>query len=135
MKRIVLMVFVLAVGIIVITLIAGCEEGQVPSGKKARLISAENMQLKQQLQQREIEIEKLKGTHRKELENQKGLIERCQREKKLLQEKLSGKFEGQLNEFLKGMGEEARKLREENESLKLQIEQLKAELEKNVVPM
>lgn len=109
--------FVLAVGIIFIMLNVGCEKEQIPSEKKARVIAAENMQLKKQFQQYE-----------KELEKQKGLLAKCQEEKKGLERNLGGEFDDQLNEIFKSLEEETGELRIENENLKLQIEKLKAEV-------
>jgi len=129
MKNSGLKAFVLAVGIIVIMLNAGCEEEQLPDVKKARVIAAENMQLKKQLQRHDSEIEKLKGQHEKELKKQKELLAKCQEEKKYLEGPLAGEFDEQMNDLFKRLGEENEKMSAENENLKQQIEKLKTELE------
>ena len=122
-------IFILAAGIIIIILSAGCEEEQVKDNQKARVIAAENIQIKNLLQQRDSEIEKLKEQQKSELKKQEELLIKCQEEKKALEEQLTEKYEGQINEFLENLGEENAKLQQENENLKLQVEKLKAELE------
>ncbi len=120
---------VLAVGIIVIMLNAGCEKEQLPDKKKARIIAAENMQLKKQLQRRDSEIEKLKGQRENVLKKPKELLAECQEEKKYLEEALAEKFDSQMNEFSGSLIVENEKMFRENENLKQQIEKLKTELE------
>ena len=132
----------LAVGIVFIILNAGCEQEQVPSEKKARLIAVENMDLKQQLQQRDIEIEKLTQKHERELkkqerelDGQKKLLAECQTVKEDLEQQLAGKFGEEINKMFDNVAEEAKRLLEENESLKQQIKELKGETEENETPM
>jgi DNA anti-recombination protein RmuC len=132
MKRNILKAFVSAAGVAVIMLIVGCEEQQQqqPSTKMAKVVAAENIQLKKDLQQRDSEIEGLKEQHSNELKEQQELIAKCQDEERYLQEQLAGRFEGQMKEMFDTLVEEAGKLQKENEQLKAQIEVLKADLEK-----
>jgi len=145
MKGTVQKVFILAVGVIVFVLIAGCQEsatGGPTDAKKSRLIAAENLELKKELvnrdkeiarlkEQHSKEIERLKELHSKEIKRQEGLLAKCQEEKEGLEEQLGGKFGEQINEFFKSVGEENAKLSQENEDLKAQIEKLKAEIAKS----
>jgi len=121
--------FVLAIGIIVVMLSAGCEEEQLKGNQKARVIAAENMQMKNLLQQRDSEIEKLKEQHKSELKKQEELLAKCKDEKQALEEQLTEKYGDQIDEFIGNLGAEYVKLHQENDGLKLQIEKLKAELE------
>ena len=122
--------FVLLAGIVAIMLVTGCEEQQQTSSYRlARLAAAENIQLKKDLQQRDMEIEKLKEQHDKEMKNQQELLKKCQQQKGALEEQLGGKFEAQLNKLFKGVSEENTKLREENKNLKAQIEKLHHQLD------
>ncbi len=130
MKSIALKAFVLAVGIVAIIIINGCEEQQTSGGKMARIIAAENIQLKKQLQQYKSEIEKLKKQYDIELKTQEELLAKCRQEKKSLEEQLAGKYEDQINDFFKNVAEESGRLDEENKQLKAQVEELEAELEK-----
>ncbi len=125
MKRNILKALVLAAGAVAIMLNVGCEEQQQqqPSAKMAKVVAAENIQLKKDLQQRDSDIEKLKEQHANELREQQKLIAKCQEEKRDLQEQLAGEFQGQLDNLVGSIAEE-------NKNLKAQIETLKAELEK-----
>ena len=113
MKRWTQKAVILAVGV-VIMLTAGCE--------KEKPLANENMQLKEQLEQRDKEIEK-----------QKELLAGCLRGKKDLLEDLSGKpqekFGSMVNGMLKNVSEENIRLREENAKLKTQIEQLEVHVQ------
>lgn len=106
MKRPVQKAIVLAVGVVVIMLIAGCEEESQSNIKKSRLIAAENIQLK------------------KEIEKQKELLEKYLQEKKPPEE-MSPESTQDLTQFL---FEENIKLHEENEKLKAEIMQLEARI-------
>ena len=129
MKRRAWKTFVLAAGTVVIMLIAGCEKENAPDTKRSRLIAAENMRLKEELKQRDTEIERLKELHNKEIKKQEKLLEKCLQEKNTWKEKAQQNIEEQVDKVLAGVMEEYTKLREENKGLKAQIEQLKAELE------
>jgi len=106
MRKPVQKAIVLAVGIVVIMLIAGCEEESQSNTKKSRLIAAENIRLK------------------KEIEKQKELLEKCLQEKKAPEE-MSPEGAQDLTQFLL---EESVKLNEENEKLKAEIVQLEARI-------
>ena len=122
---------VLAVGIVVgIMLIAGCEEEEnssdtksdtKPNTRRSRLIAVENVQLKKQ-------IEKLKKVHAKEIKRQEELLDKCEREKKTLEELSSKGVESYMQDVLGPLAEENAKLHEEIKTLKAQIEKLKTEL-------
>ncbi|MHC4461092.1 MAG: hypothetical protein ACYS6W_04195 [Planctomycetota bacterium] len=120
MKRPAQKAFLLAVGIVLITLIAGCEEEEknLPDTKRSRLIAAENMRLEKALKQRDNEIE-----------SQKELLEKCLKDKNAWKKKSQQNVQEQVDRVLTVVMETNQKLREENEKLKVQIEQLEKELE------
>jgi len=89
----------------------GCEKENVRMGK---LIANENRQLKDQLNEKQAEID-----------NQKQLLNKCLEEKKVLQQQQRKGLEDMLSQLVGGFTEETRKLREENAGLKRQIEELK----------
>jgi len=120
MKRWTQKAVILAVGV-VIMLIAGCE--------KENPLANENMQLKEQLEQRDKEVEK-----------QKELIAQCLQEKEDWKERTQEDIKGLTENALKDL-EEIGRLREENVKLKSQTEQLEThvqqlekELKKLAVP-
>ncbi len=126
MKKAVRKGFVLVVSVVVIMLIAGCEEQQLPSAKKSRLIAAENMQLKKELERRSKDIERLKELHDREIEKQEKLLAKCLEEKETWKEKSRQNIRNQVNGVVDAIMEQNAKLRRENEKLKAQIEQLTA---------
>jgi DNA repair exonuclease SbcCD ATPase subunit len=134
MKRPAQKAFVLAVGIVVITLIAGCDEEQNLSStksavKKHQLIAAENMRLTKELERRDKEIKRQKELHNNKIEQQQELLEKCLQEKNAWKKSAQQNIQEQVDKVLAGVMEELVKLRDENNGLKAQIEQLKAELE------
>ncbi|MBA7631984.1 hypothetical protein ES703_39524 [subsurface metagenome] len=135
MKRQAQKAFVLAVGIVVvIALIAGCDEEQNLSStksavKKHRLIAAENMRLTKELEQRDKEIKRQKELHNKKIKQQQKLLEKCLKEKNAWKKSAQGNIQEQVDKVLAGVMENYAKLREENKNLKVQIEKLKTELE------
>ena len=120
--------FVLAVGIVVIMLISGCQQQELPSVRKSRLIAAENMQLKKELEQCSKEIATLKELHDKKLQEQAELLEKCLQEKDAWKEKSRQNVRNQVKGVVDAIMEQNVKLREENKKLKEQIEELKKEL-------
>ena len=125
MKKAVRKGFVLVVSVVVvIMLIAGCQEQQLPSAKKSRLIAAENMQLKKELEQRSKDIKGLKDLHDKETEKQEELLAKCQEEKETWREKSRQNIRNQVNGVVDAIMDQNAKLRRENEKLKAQIKQL-----------
>jgi len=92
--------FILAVCTVVIMLIAGCEEQNL--ARKSRLLAAENIQLKEQLEQCEKKVEK----------------------QEVLEKQSKERVVGMMDAISKSVGEKNKKLREENKTLKAQTEQL-----------
>lgn len=117
---------VLALGV-VIALTAGCEEANLSSTKKARLVAVENRQLKKQLEQRRKEIERQKKLHDMEMEKQRGLLEKCLQRTKVLQEQANEEFKGLVDGISDMFDEENKRLRNENEKLKAQVKELQGE--------
>jgi len=124
MKKAVRKGFVLVVSVVVM-LIASCEEQQLPSAKKSRLIAAENMQLNKELERRSEDIERLKELHDREIQKQEKLLAKCLEEKETWKEKSRQNIRNQVNGVVDAIMEQNAKLREENEKLKAQIEKLR----------
>ena len=113
MKRTAHRTTVLALSIIfVIMLIAGCEEERLSdttsSTKRARLIFAENRQLKEESTQRNTEIEKLKA----EIAGQKQLLDKCMEKNRALELQSRRDIEVIVREAFKNPAEENKKLNE-----------------------
>jgi len=120
MKEVVQKIFVLAVGIVVIS-IAGCGQPEPPGEKMSRLISVENTRLKKELEQRNWEIERLTKLHNEESKKQDKLLAECVREKESWKQKARQNVRNQVKDVFDSVMEQNAKLREENENLKAQI--------------
>lgn len=124
MKRAAQKIFVLAVGVAVIS-IAGCGQPELPSEKMSRLISVENTRLKKELELRNCQIERLTRLRNKESKKQVKLLAECMQEKKNWQQKAQQNVRNQVKGVFDSVMEQNAKLREENEKLKAQIEKLR----------
>ncbi len=114
MKRPAKKIFTSAViAALVVISIAGCDQ-QNAANKKSRIIAAENIQLKKELEQRD-----------KELQEQRLLLEKCRADNKALKKKSVEETKELIDKIFKKRTEGTRKTREENDNLKLQIEELK----------
>lgn len=98
---------------ILFTVTAGCQEKQLSDTRKSRLVATENIELKEQLGQKNREINTLKN-----------LLEKCKEDKSEIQEKMDKEMETLGEEVMKTFSDYV-KLHEENEELKKQIEELK----------
>ncbi|MHC4499248.1 MAG: hypothetical protein ACYS9T_03840 [Planctomycetota bacterium] len=128
MRRLARKTYLLAVSIVVgIILITGCQEQNLPdaapSEKMSRLIAAENMDLKKQIEEQE-------KVHAKEMQKQEKLLDRCLTDKKALEKRTKKEIERQVNEIVSVVIAKNAELRQENKSLKAQIDELKRELDK-----
>jgi len=126
MKEPIQKIFILAIGVAIVSS-AGCQEQGLSSEKKSRLIAAENVQLKKEIEQHDKEIEKLKKLHDEEIERQEELLTRCLQEKESWKQKAQQNIKEQVDSVLAAVVDDNAKLREEIKNLKAQIEKLKTE--------
>ncbi len=124
MKKPARKIFVLAVGVVVIS-IAGCGQPEPPSEKMSRLISVENTRLKKELELLNSQIERLTKLHNKENKKQDKLLAKCMQEKENWKQKAQQNVRNQVKGVFDAVMEQNAKLREENEKLKAQIEKLR----------
>jgi hypothetical protein len=101
-------------------LIIGCEpESKTTDVKKERLFSAENIELKKQ-------IDDLKKTQIKELAAKEVQLADCQKENAVISKQAQEETSKALdNEITNMLMEDSKRLAAENEELKAQIEELK----------
>ena len=123
MKRIDLQAFIIVIGI-TIMLMAGCGPQEPSSIKKSRIIAAENIELRKELERLSKEFEILKKHHYIEINKQKDLLQTCLQEKEALKKKSRQNIRNQVKGVLDTVLEENKKLREENTRLNTQIEEL-----------
>jgi hypothetical protein len=122
MKGLAHKILIVTVGIAFgIMLIAGCEEEEndasasTTDAKRSRLIAIENAQLKQQ-------IEEMKKASAKEIQRQKELLGKCEKEKAALEEMSSKGVEEYMKDLIEPLAAENLKLKEEINTLKAQLE-------------
>ena len=133
-KYFILVVFVIAI------ILFGCSESQTNIEKRSRLVAAENLKLKNDLELRDQEVAKLKESYDEELEEQIQLLAELQRQVKALQEKSKQNIRNQIDGVVDTVIEENTELRKENEDLKdrikvleIQVEQLEKMLKEKTV--
>ena len=103
-------------------LMAGCNEPQTPSTKQSRLIAAENIELKKQIEQLNIQIENLKTQHRKDIELQKALLDAAKTEIETWKEKSQQNVRDQVQDVLDNVIQENAELHKEIENLNKLLE-------------
>ncbi|MBN2137130.1 MAG: hypothetical protein JW720_04940 [Sedimentisphaerales bacterium] len=126
MKRLLYVVLVAAFAVALVSA-AGCQESQTPGDKKARLIAAENMELKKQIAQKDKEIEGLKTQYTVRLKLEQSKLAECRQKTADCQQELKEGMEKTVNDVLVAALEESAKIREENATLKEEIAKLKGE--------
>ena len=124
MKKHIQTAFIMAVSVIAV-LSAGCQEEELASEKKSRLIAAENIRLQKEIDLRDTEIERLKQLHLEELEKQQEQLAQCQKQTQTWREKAQANIKEQVDSVLTTVMNENAKLREEVDNLIAQIKKLK----------
>jgi DNA repair exonuclease SbcCD ATPase subunit len=114
----------LAAGITIIMLSAGCQEEELQSDKKNRVIAAENIQLKKEIKKRDEKIERLKKQHEKKLQQQEELLDKYAKQKEALEKQLQKGVKNQIDDVLTNLIEENAKLRDEINRLEAELEEL-----------
>ena len=122
-KYFILVVFVIAI------ILFGCSESQTNIEKRSRLVAAENLKLKNDLELRDQEVAKLKESYDEELEEQIQLLVELQKQVKALQEKSKQNIRNQIDGVVDTVIEENTELRKENEDLKDRIKVLETQVE------
>ena len=119
---------IILVFVVAITIAAGCQESQIPSEKKSRVIAAQNIELQKQLAQRDKQIDDLKTQYAARIGLEQKKLADCQKQTADCKEQLKQGMEEQINDVLVASIEQNAKIREENTALKAEIAELKAKL-------
>ena len=123
MKNITKSAILFSVAILLVLSIVGCdEEQQLPSSKKTRLIVNENMNLKEQLHDRDTQIQTLQA----KLQTQKNLLEKCQKENNSLKMQKQKDSEAFMMKILMSADTEKQDLKNQIKTLKEKIKELEA---------
>jgi len=127
MKRI--MTRLLFAAVVAFVLSAGCEKKEAINTRQARLVGAQNLQLKQEIQKLKTQLETRKNTYQKELLKQKKVVNDLKNQNEDLRARFNTEFGDKINDMMVSMagsfGEQNERLQEENKQLKKQIEELK----------
>jgi DNA anti-recombination protein RmuC len=109
--------------ILVVAMLAGCQQAQTPNEKQARLLAAENLQLKERLAGQQTRMETLQKQQAQKIQQQEQELSRCR-----------ARVEQLLKDLETGIAERIRdvtaKVIDENARLRKEIERLQAELQK-----
>jgi outer membrane murein-binding lipoprotein Lpp len=123
-------IFVVCAGALIV---AGCSRPEPPSVRQSRLIAAENMELRKQIEQLNVQIETLKAQQARELEEQKKLLAAAKEEIEGWKEKSRQNVRVQVQNVLDTVIQENSELHKEIEQLNSVLETQRArisELEK-----
>jgi hypothetical protein len=102
----------------------GCQEEDLSDDKRSRVIAAENIRLKKEVQKRNELIDKLKKQHEKKVQQQEELLAKYAKQKAILEKQLQQGVESQVDEVLANVMEENVKLRGEINKLEAQLDEL-----------
>ena len=105
-----------------VIIISGCGGTQNPSEKQSRLIAAENMDMKEQIEQLEAQINELKEQQKKQLAEQQKLLDEAQEEIEVWKQQSEETIKKQVQSVLDTVIQE-------NSDLRKQIEKLNGWLE------
>ncbi len=133
MKELVLKYFILIFGIIIV-LTAGCVQQDPMSVKMSRIVAAENLKLKEDLRQRDWEIESLKEANQQQVDRLEKTIAEYKEQIRTWQEESRRNVRKQVEDVADNviarnsiLQKEIEALKEENIRLQKELEQQKKE--------
>lgn len=119
----------LVVGLLMVSLPAGgCRHEKTPGAKQARLIAAENIQLKKHLADREAELARAETQHAQDVEQCEERLAACQERTENLQKDLQKGIAERVNSVTAAVVDENARLRQEIQKLRAEIDNLEARL-------
>lgn len=117
-------ILILLVVVFSVMLVTGCEE-EASNDRMAKLIANENRQLKKQLEQRDEEMQRQKQRLEKEIEKQTQQLEKCEKAKKVLEQRSAEELDQKVQSVLVVIINQNAELRKEIAALKQELEALK----------
>ena len=112
---------------IVAAMLAGCRQPQTPNEKQARLLAAENIQLKEQMTSQQAKTETLQKQQAQRLQQQEQELSKCRARAEQLQKDLEKGIAERVRDVTTKVMDENARLRQEIETLQAEIKKLKAE--------
>jgi DNA anti-recombination protein RmuC len=122
------------IALVIIISGTSCQEEQLQSERKTRLIADENIQLKSQLAERDETIERLKRRHAEQIKQKDELLKNCEQQKKSLKEQVIRTIDEQVSSVLAEVLDENAKSRDEINNLKEKIEKLEEQTKAKAMP-
>jgi chromosome segregation ATPase len=113
--------------LIVAAILAGCQQPQTPDEKQARLLAAENIQLKGRLADQQTKMEALQKQQSRKLQQQEQELSKCRARAEQLQKDLDKGIAERVKDVTTKVMDENARLRKEIESLQAEVKKLKAE--------
>ncbi len=104
---------------------SGCQQETAPEAKQARLIAAENIQLRRQLADCEGEMEKLRVRCAEEVEQREARMAACQKRIEALERDFQDGIARQVGSVMAAVMDENARLRREIETLRAEIESIR----------
>ena len=103
-------------------IISGCNSPQTNSEKQSRLIAVENIELKKQIEELNLQIETIQKQHKKEIKARDESLENAQKEIETLKEQSKKQIQEQVEQVLDAVIQQNTELRKEIDSLKEQLQ-------------
>jgi FtsZ-binding cell division protein ZapB len=127
MKALMLRYFILVIGIIIL-LTTGCAPREPMSVRMSRVVAAENLKLKEDLRERDWEIESLKEAHQRQVEKLEKTIAECKEKIRTWQEESRRNLRKQVEDVVDNLVARNSILQKEIEALKEENKRLQKEL-------
>jgi hypothetical protein len=124
MKKLISKTILLTVCVAIVILSIGCQEEDLSSDKRSRVIAAENIRLKKEVKKRDELIDRLKKQHKKKVKQQEELLAKYAKQKAILEKQLQQGVENEVDEVLANVIEENVKLRDEINKLEAELNEL-----------
>jgi len=118
---------VVVTSVIVAALLAGCQQPQTPNEKQARLLAAENTELKQKLASQQTRMETLQKQQDQKLQQREQELSKCQARAEQLQRDLETGIAERVRDVTTKVMDENARLRKEIKDLQAEIEKLKTQ--------
>jgi DNA anti-recombination protein RmuC len=114
---------------LVVFLPAGCQRERTTNEKQARLLAAQNVELRERVAQQEAEIEQMRRDHAEKLRQQDKLLAQCRARNEALQKDLQQGIAQRVDDVTSAVMNDNARLRREIEQLTAEVNTLKDKVE------
>ncbi|MBN2128680.1 MAG: hypothetical protein JW741_04260 [Sedimentisphaerales bacterium] len=125
-----------AAGVIILAVLtAGCQREQASNEKQARLLAAQNVELKGQIAAQEVQIKTLRQEHAEKIQAQADLLAQYRTQNTALQKDLREGIAARVEDVTAAVMNENARLRRDIEQLKAEVEKLKDQIAVKARPL